>query len=132
MTVEAAVYSILSSDSAVDTLVDGRVYPKRLPQSPTLPAVTYFRVGAQRSSVMGNDTGIVRKRIQVSSWGKTYAAVNELAEAVRNAMQRKRGTFAGVEIIDIFVDGDASEMFEDDVEIYQAPTDYEVIYRESV
>lgn len=132
MTVEAAVFDILSSHAGVSGVVSGRIYPVKLPQNPTYPAVTYFRVSGLRHSAMGNDTGLVEKRIQISSWAKTYGAVNDLAEQVRDAMQRTRGTFAGIEIIDIFMEGDGPEIWEDDVGAYQAITDCNVIYREAV
>ena len=53
-----------------------------------------------------------------------------MADRVRDAMQRTRGTFAGVEILDIFMDGDGPEIWEDEVNVYQAITDCNVIYRE--
>ena len=130
MTVEAAVFDLLSSDAGVSGVVSNRIYPVKLPQDPTYPALTYFRVSALRHSVMGNDTGLVEKRIQVSSWAELYSEVNNLAELVRDAMQRTRGTFAGVEILDIFMEGDGPEIWEDDVGAYQAITDCNVIYRE--
>lgn len=132
MTVEAAVFNLLSSDAGVSGVVSNRIYPVKLPQDPTYPALTYFRVSALRHSVMGNDTGIAEKRVQVSSWAKLYSEVNNLAERVRDAMQRTRGTFAGVEILDIFMEGDGPEIWEDAVGAYQAITDCNVIYREAV
>jgi len=132
MTVEAAVFGLLSSDAGVSGMVSSRIYPVKLPQDPTYPALTYFRVSALRHSSMGNDTGLVEKRIQVSSWAKLYSEVNDLAERVRDAMQRTRGVFSGVEILDIFMDGDGPEIWEDEVDVYQAITDCNVIYREAV
>jgi hypothetical protein len=132
MTVEAAVFNLLSNDAGVSGVVSNRIYPVKLPQDPTYPALTYFRVSALRHSVMGNDTGLVEKRIQVSSWAKLYSEVNNLAERVRDAMQRTRGVFSGVEILDIFMEGDGPEIWEDAVGAYQAITDCNVIYREAV
>ena len=126
------MFNLLSNHAGVSGVVSGRIYPVKLPQDPTYPAVTYFRVSGLRHSVMGNDTGIVEKRVQISSWAESYAAVNGLAEQVRDAMQRTRGTFAGVEILDIFMEGDGPEIWEDAVGAYQAITDCNVIYRESV
>lgn len=132
MTAEAAVFNLLSNHAGVSGLVGSRIYPVKLPQDPTYPALTYFRVSGLRHSVMCNDTGIVEKRIQISSWADSYAGVNALAEQVRDAMQRTSGTFAGVEIIDTFMDGDGPEIWEDEVSAYQAITDCNVIYREQV
>ena len=130
MTVEAAVFDLLSNDAGVSGVVSNRIYPVKLPQDPTYPAVTYFRVSALRHSAMGKDTGLVEKRIQISSWAKLYSEVNDLADRVRDAMQRTRGVFSGVEILDIFMDGDGPEIWEDEVNVYQAITDCNVIYRE--
>ena len=130
MTIEASVWQILADDAGIGAICNNRIYPVRLPQDATFPAIVYTRISSIRHSAMGSDCGIVEKRIQVSSWGKTYAAANALAEAVRDALQRFRGTVDGVVIQDIFVDGDGPETWEDDAEAWQGVCDYRVIYEE--
>ena len=130
MTIEASIWQILADDAGVGAQCADRIYPVQVPQNATFPCVTYSRVSANRWSAMGSDTGLVEKRIQVSSWGQTYAAANALAEAVRGALQRYRGTVDGVVIQDIFIDGDGPETWEDDAGAYQAVSDFRVIYEE--
>ena len=130
MTIEASVWQILADNAGVGALCEDRIYPVKVPQNATFPCVTYSRVSTNRWSAMGSDTGIADKRFQVSSWGETYAEANALAEAVRAALQRYRGTVDGVLIQDIFVDGDGPETWEDEAGAYQAVTDYRVIYEE--
>lgn len=130
MTIEAAVFQLLADSAAVGAICGDRIYPVQVPQGATLPCVTYGRVSAARWSAMGTDTGLVEKRFQVSCWAETYARANALAEAVRGALQRRRGTIDGVVIQDIFLDGDGPETWEDEVGAYQALADYRVIYEE--
>lgn len=132
MSAEKAVNNILTNDAPVTGVVSSRIYPVKLPQDPTYPALTYFGVSALRHSVMGNDTGIVERRVQVSAWAETYPDAKDLVNKVRNALQRVRGTYNGVEVLDIFLENDGPEIWEDQVNVYQHISDFNVIYRESV
>lgn len=115
----AAIKARLEAVSAVTDLVGSgaaaRIYPIRLPQTPTLEAVTYQVVSAPpRPMAMGDDVQRAQKRVQVSSWGNTYAEAMALREAVRDALQRWTGTAGGVVVHHIGVENEF-DVFEDDV-----------------
>ncbi|MBN50031.1 MAG: hypothetical protein CMN85_10855 [Spongiibacteraceae bacterium] len=130
---EKVIYHLLSNASGVTNLVSTRIYPAVLSQGAAFPAVSYFRVSGNRHWLMGSDAGIVHQRMQVSSWSQgveNYLQADQVAQEVRKALQRQRGTINGVEVIDILQDGDGAIIFEDEIEVYQAISDYQVIYRE--
>lgn len=131
---EQAVYSRLTGHAGLAALVGSRVYPLVLPQRPTLPAVTYQRVEALRQSAMGVDTGLASARVQVDSWATTYAGSKGVAAQVRAALQRWRGTEAGVTVEDAFLERD-QDLFEDEGssaegKLYRVSQDYLIWYRE--
>jgi hypothetical protein len=52
--------------------VNTRVYPVRLPEKSTLPAITYHRVSTNRESTYGGGTDTwVRARVQFNCWGRS-------------------------------------------------------------
>lgn len=81
-----------------------RVYPQVLPQEPTYPAVTYQQVSAVPLRAMGADGSVLRVRVQVNCWGKTYAEALSLAGAVEARMSRFSGEAGGVTVLDTLLD----------------------------
>jgi hypothetical protein len=48
-----------------------RIYPDKLPQGVTYPAVSMSRISTVESHAMGVDVGVKRARFQLSCWGST-------------------------------------------------------------
>lgn len=93
----STVRTILLSDPTVSGLVGAaRIYPKILPQNPTLPAITYQRIS--RVAVADHLTAagtLGRPRVQVDVWAATDAAAETLGAAVKNRLNGFRGSVAG-------------------------------------
>lgn len=84
MTIANLLYSRLSTETGVAALVSTRVYPVLMPQSPTLPAISYQRI----SNTEQDGTSTLRvTRYQVDCWDDDYAGVQTLADAVRGALE---------------------------------------------
>ncbi len=127
--VEKAIIARLKAFAGLTALVSTRIYSSTAPQNVVSPYVTLFRISTDRLSAMGLDIGIARARVQVDSWGATYASAKDVAEQVRAALQRFRGTSATIEILDVFILGE-QDFYESDTLIYHVTTDVEAIYRE--
>ena len=125
-----AIRARLLAVTAVTDLVGTRVYPLLLPQDPTYPAIRYQQITGTRESAMGSDVGLVEATEQVDSYDSTYAGARVLAEAVRAALQRFRGTVAGVVISDVFVLEGPLDLYEEAVKIYRVQQDFTVWHRE--
>lgn len=76
----------LTGHAGLSALIGARVYPSQLPQRPTLPAVTYFRVSTQH--VQHRDDGgyaaLRRPRYQLDCWAETQAQARAVAEELHN------------------------------------------------
>ena len=98
MGIESDVFARLSTFPGLMALVGTRIYPDLLPQNPTLPAVTLFKVSNPREITHSGDSSLQHPRYQFSCWALTYGAVWTVAEQVRLALQGL--TSAGVGIYD--------------------------------
>ena len=127
--VEAAIKSRLGGYGGLSALVASRVYPLHLPQRPTLPAVTYQRIDGPREHAMGADPGLAHPRIQVDSWAASYASAKAVATQVRGALQRWRGTAAGVEVLAIYLESDQDD-YEPETKQWRVRQDWTVWHRE--
>lgn len=129
MAVEKAIIATLKAHAGLTALVSTRIYGVHAPQGVTAPYVTLFRVSAERPSAMGDDIGIVRARVQVNSWGTTYASAKNVCDQARAALQRFDGVAASITVLDTFLLSE-QDLHEPDVPMYHVAQDYEAIFRE--
>lgn len=127
---EEAVYARLTGVPAIAALIGTRVYPALAPMGATLPYVVYQHISGVRETAFGDDPGIARARIQVAAWSDEYSEARQVAEAVRQGLQRYRGTVGGVEVLDVFVEADFDQ-YDEEALRYGAILDYQVIHREA-
>jgi hypothetical protein len=76
VTLGEAIFTHLSNVAGVrdllrvDATTPVRIYPMRLPQSPTYPAITYQNVSDTEEYSHGGRSGLQVARVQFSIWGK--------------------------------------------------------------
>lgn len=127
---EAAIYSILSADLDIITLIGTRIYPLILPQDAILPAITYARVSTERESAFVTDPGLSTARIQVDIWATSALNGMAISEKVRVALHRYRGTITSVTIEESHIDNEIL-MYEPETEIYHIVLDFSILHQET-
>lgn len=133
MIIGDVVYARLAAFAGLTALIGAtppRAYPLRLPQGVAYPAVTYARIGVARPTAMGQDLGLQSPvRVQLTAWALDYRSAALVAEQLVACWQRFRGTVAGVEILDCFIDNeldleDPEAVAADGTQgVYQLPVD---------
>lgn len=88
--IEQGIYSLLRNDAGVAALAGTRVFPVLLPESPTLPALTYQVVGGSSDQTF-ETSGYQRLRVQLDCWGESYADAVTLRAAVSKAVDGYQG-----------------------------------------
>ena len=84
--IETDLYAHLSTYAALTALVSTRIYPLTLPQEPTLPALTYFRVSSAPSRNHDGAYGFALKRFQFDIYAITYLACLQVKAILVDAM----------------------------------------------
>ena len=124
-----AVFAVLNAHAGIQALVGNgdspetyRIYPILMPQDSAVPTITFTRVSAERELTMSDagGNGVDRSRIRVTSWGKTLAETQALAEQIRQAMYAAT-TFEALQVFE-------ADDFESDTLLYSTVTDYSVWY----
>lgn len=85
MSLESDLYTRLSTFAGLTALVSTRIYPSRLPDNPTLPAVVYTRITTTHVLASG-DVPLVRARMQIDVWDDSYLDVVAVAAQVHAAL----------------------------------------------
>ena len=96
MNVDESLYARLSTYAGLIALTSTRIYPVELPQTPTLPAITYYRVNAPTEHVMGETTSdIERATYRIQCWGATMTSARAVAAQVIAALDGFSGLLGG-------------------------------------
>jgi hypothetical protein len=77
----------------VAAIVARRMYPNYFPEGTDFPALTYAKSSVVRLWSLDGPTGYASARVTIGAWSDNYAAALTLAEAVRIALDKFRGTF---------------------------------------
>ncbi len=94
--IEDAIKAVLLADADVAAIAGSRVWPMKLPQSATLPAVVYQRVSTTREDFgLRGPVGPTRSRVQLSCWAATFGEARQLWEAVHGALNGWSGYAGG-------------------------------------
>ena len=126
------VYNILSNNSALTALVSSRINPIRIPQESAFPAIAYNLVSVIASPTNTSHSRTDFARVQVSSFGTTFADVMDTAAEVWAAFESVNypDTFNGVYCQAIEFDGEV-HLAEDEAGfagIYHVAQDFIINY----
>jgi len=129
MNLEEALFAYLKDHAGLKALVGTRIYPLILPQPPTLPAVTYFKVSLVNRRVMASPSDVLKQvRVQFSCWANTYSETKSVAEQVKVALQDFAGQMGGgVQVLDGNIINE-QDLYEDDTGIYHVPVDVLIMH----
>jgi hypothetical protein len=99
---EAGMFTFLSANLSVGT----RVYPERLPQDVTLPALVYQLIRSEGPTYAHEgDVGLDRIRVQFDCWADTYDGAMALFSELRSLISGFRGAWGDVEVGHCLLEG---------------------------
>ncbi len=133
---EKAIYAILAADAGVNAIVGTRIYPGKLPQGVTLPAIVYGRITTGPNHASGNTPGLRSAFIQTTCYDEddatqsAYEGADVLGKAVKSALSRYSGTIAGIVVQQIFLD-DERDTYEFDTNKEGRAIDFICWYEET-
>lgn len=116
MRAEKVLTDLLEADAGVAAIVGTKIYGNVPPENTAAPLIVYRKLAAVRNlSLSMSALAEVEARIEVLCIATTYAQLKALAEAVRVALAYKRGTYAGVDVLNITVDDESADEYDADL-----------------
>lgn len=82
--------ALVSFLRSANTLAGSRVYPMRLPDGATLPALVYQWIGGE-PDLTHTGPGPRSRSLQLTGWAQTYGEAQTLGESVYNLLHGTRG-----------------------------------------
>lgn len=90
--IEKALPYFLLQDSALAALIVDRLYPYKLPQNCTLPAVSFQDISETRTQSYGEASALPFPRYQFTITGGTVDSVKQVEEALNSCLDGYQGT----------------------------------------
>lgn len=133
MYIEQGLFTFLTGQAAIATMVGTRIYPVRLKKEPTtgrvaLPAITYTRIDATRIRSHSGPSNLVAAMFEVNTWANGYDEARGLGDLVVEALDCYKGMMGFTEVGAAFVDSDP-EFFDADLEAYRVAVTTTIWYR---
>jgi len=92
ISVEEGIFYKLKDDAGVSAIVGTRIYAQKLPQTPTMPSLTYQLITPMSLISHQGMSGTAFPRYQITCWDDTELGVIALAKAVRICLGCYKGT----------------------------------------
>jgi hypothetical protein len=121
-----AIYGILNAAAPVTGYVSTRIYPDMAPQNAEYPFIVYRLTGNLPSDTKEGASILDVVEATVEMYSKTYTQAQDIAGAVRTALDRYSGTVSGVEIDSIRFAAAASMPMVFDEHIYIVEHTYNI------
>ncbi len=123
-----AIYNILANDSDVSALVSTRIFPNVAKNSTTFPFIIYDVESESPTQDKDGVSTLDEDFVMVSCYCKTYSEASDLARKIRTALDRKSGSYGGIDIQSIRYDG-YNDTFDDntsDEGVYRKALDFKI------
>ena len=101
ITIEEGIYYKLANTAAVSAIVGTRIYPLTLPQTPTLPALTYQLITPMSIIAHDGKSGTAQCRYQITGFDDDPDILRDLMEEVRICMDGFKGSIGGADTITV-------------------------------
>lgn len=116
-TVEAFIYNRLAGTAEVAAIVGTRIYRIKMPDNPTLPAITYQTLSHAPTESFDGFSGLRSPVMAIDCWARSAGAVQDLAEKVRIAFHGYKGTASGITVQNI-LDWSHYDLYDVETDVY--------------
>ena len=119
--------------SAVTALIGTRCRPDMNPETDTLPYIEYQESGSIDFETHNGSALLMRENVQLQICGTTYASVDAVINAVRNAINFQRGTWSGCVVQGCFMSDkiDTIDFINPDVLVKGKQITFEIFFQPS-
>ena len=125
MIVGKAIYYLLTNATDVTDVVGTRIYPEVAQQDADLPYIVYNVTNNEPTDTKPEPSKLDTAQVEVNIYSDSYRVAIDLAVAVRAALDRVKGTYAGVDVQSIQYLNEVID-FDEPQRAYNINADYDV------
>jgi len=125
MNIGKALYYILSTNTAVKGLVSAKIYPAETPQAVEMPVILYSISSINPTTSKDGVSDLDIYTVDISAFSNKYDEAVDIYQAIRDVLDRYRGTASTIEIDQINFKGLTIDRIES-AQVYQSSSTYEI------
>jgi hypothetical protein len=118
------IYSRLSTDGAILAYVGSKIYPDIVPQNVQYPFVVYTITNSTPVDYKDGQSNLEEIEIQIDVYTQNYDDTQDLANLIRNRLDRFVGTVEGVEVQSIKYTASDSQVYNAELSVYWMSVDF--------
>jgi len=118
------IYSRLSTDGAILAYVGSKIYPDIVPQNVQYPFVVYTITNNTPVVYKDGQSNLDEIEIQIDVYTQNYDDTQDLANLIRNRLDRFVGTVEGVEVQSIKYTASDSQVYNAELSVYWMSVDF--------
>lgn len=118
------IYSRLSTDGLIMDYVGTKIYPDITPQNVQYPFVVYTIVNSLPVDFKDGQSNLEEITLQIDVYTQSYDDTQDLANLIRNRLDRFTGTVEGIDVQTIKYMSSDSQVFNAELSVYWMSIDF--------
>ena len=118
------IYGRLSAEPTVIAIVGQKIYPDLTPQDIQYPFCVYTIINSTAIDFKDGQSNLEEVQIQIDCYTQSYDSTQELANNIRNSLDRFVGTENGVEVQTIKYMSSESNVYNPTLNVYWTSVDF--------
>ena len=118
------IYSRLSTDGSITAYIGTKIYPDITPQNVQYPFVVYTITNSLPVDYKDGQSNLEEITLQIDVYTQSYDDTQDLANLIRNRLDRFTGTVESVEVQTIKYVSSDSQVFNAELSVYWMSIDF--------
>lgn len=118
------IYGRLSADATITAIVGSKIYPDLTPQDVQYPFCVYIITNSTPVDYKDGQSNLEEVQFQVDCYTNSYDTTQELANNIRNSLDRFTGTVNSVEVQTIKYMSSDSQVYNPTLNVYWMSVDF--------
>jgi NAD-dependent SIR2 family protein deacetylase len=118
------IYARLSTASNITAIISTNIYPDITPQNVDYPFIVYSIIDSNPVDFKDGQSNLEEIDLQIDVYTQNYDTTQNLANLIRNRLDRFVGTLEGVEVQSIKYVRQSSQVFNAELSVYWVSIDF--------
>jgi NAD-dependent SIR2 family protein deacetylase len=118
------IYARLSTASNITAIISTNIYPDITPQNVDYPFIVYSIIDSNPVDFKDGQSNLEEIDLQIDVYTQNYDTTQNLANLIRNRLDRFVGTLEGVEVQTIKYVRQSSQVFNAELSVYWVSIDF--------
>jgi hypothetical protein len=118
------IYGRLSTASNITAIISTNIYPDITPQNVDYPFIVYSIIDSSPVDFKDGQSNLEEIDLQIDVYTQNYDTTQNLANLIRNRLDRFVGTVEGVEVQTIKYVRQSSQVFNAELSVYWVSIDF--------